>query len=250
MQDGAALANLTKRSTEDLVLDAIQIGHRAKRFSAWFETAAPYLRELRHRLPRRGPNCIAVIQDGVTHNYKWSEFCQEFLGVTSEWVRRLLKYEDVSPDDPDAEPQPEHDDKEPVDSADTHEVSKLAWETLEHKAAASESRYILTIGELRKLLQEIEKVKDKLPPSLIVYCQELEKRLAALDVEPPTSGNNLKVEDDELVSLLPHEPDDKTHKLYRMGYQDGWKHAEQQPWKNYENHRRAVDMWVKDGSHV
>ncbi len=192
------MAYTKKLSTEELVESVILIGQRIKNFDDWFHDHAEYISELRSRLPRRGPNAIGVLCNGRTKVLLWSEFCKEFLGVSNEWVRRLLVARFANPDD-DPVPAPKKKREPRPDSADRKIVSQLSWETLEHKAQTFELRYAQILNELHLLLRQIEEHSGKLPPKLRDYAEEAKKRcLTLFDIEPPAPGNKLELEPDDL----------------------------------------------------
>jgi hypothetical protein len=180
---------------DELVVDVMLIGKNFKSFKDWFHKHAEFVGSLRDRLPQRGPNAIRIKRGGKIQVFTWSEFCLEFFGVSSEWVRRQLLLSEGMKADPQMV-APAKKKKNKPDSADTAVVSKLSWETLEHKAAKSEVRYVSTMAELWSLIKVVRSTEDR--AKQLQYVNDLEKRLAALDLEPPAAGSKMNLLLDEL----------------------------------------------------
>jgi hypothetical protein len=185
---------------DELVVDVMLIGKNFKSFKDWFNKHAEFVWSLRERLPERGPNAIRIKRGDKIQVFTWSEFCLEFFGVSADWVRKqLCTYQGMSeePKLDSATAKPEAKKKEPrPDSADQTVVSRLSLETLENKSAVSELRYLTAISELRSLIKVVQSTEDR--AKQLQYLNDLEKRLAALDLEPPAAGSNLNLLPDEL----------------------------------------------------
>jgi len=190
---------------DELVVDVMLIGKNFKSFKDWFNKHAEFVWSLRERLPQRGPNAIRIKRGDKIQVFTWSEFCLEFFGVSADWVRKqLLAYQGMSeePTLDSATAKPEAKRKEPrPDSADKTVVSRLSLETLENKSAVSELRYLTAMSELRSLIKVVQSTEER--PKQLQYLNDLEKRLAVLDVEPPVPGLKLKLEELELKAALP-----------------------------------------------
>jgi len=200
MPPGNLAAYANNLPMDELVVDVMLIGKNFKSFKDWFHKHAELVWALRDRLPQRGPNAIRIKRGDKTQVFTWSEFCLEFFGVSADWVRKqLCAYQGMSEeptlDSATAKPEAKKKEARP-DSADQTVVSRLSLETLENKSAVSELRYLTAMSELRSLIKVVQSTEDR--AKQLQYLNDLEKRLAALDLEPPAAGSNLNLLPDEL----------------------------------------------------
>jgi hypothetical protein len=170
-------------SREELAMAGVRIGEKFKDFKTWFWAHAELVHALRDSLPKRGPNKIQI--GGWVGN--WGEFCLEFWGVGSEWVRRkLLEFEGMSkfPADEIVDTEEEEEEEEEEGDEEQEQTPTLTDYNKEKALVANLKQLNLTLKveaetarkDLLDLTSDIEKVGEKVPVPISRKAQELAKK--------------------------------------------------------------------------
>lgn len=193
-----------------LVQHNICIGRASQKFRKYFVKNVEFVHALRDSLPVRGRGCkMAIVQDGVTKMYTWSEFCLEFYGVSADWVRKLIKmYGEMQacPNPTPAEPgETEIENEEEI-----HDPSPEAiQQKLEEKAERSERQTDNLLQELSNLIGLIERHKDAVPEELLNAATAAKQRtLPPIPMIPLADTDDLLKEIDAVLPKSTETPAD------------------------------------------
>jgi len=186
-----------------LVQHNICIGRASQKFRKYFAKNVEFVHALRDSLPVRGRGCkIAIVQDGVTKAYTWSEFCLEFYGVSADWVRKLIKMYGEMQACPNPVPVEAEPEDEPDEGEDVIEPSPEAiQQQLEEKKDRAERQTDNLLQELANLIGLIERHKDAVPQELLTAAAKAKERtLPPIPILPlPDTDDLLK----EIDAVLP-----------------------------------------------
>jgi hypothetical protein len=203
---------------EDLLVANIAIGEAFKNFKDWFWQHLEFVRTLRESLPKRGLNRMSITKaDGTTKEYKWSEFCLEFWGVSDSLVRKYLAQADhmhdepefkLGENDPDYVAQPNSEQGETGEDGydKDDEVGKLEQVELRARAQLNEFKATKLVMEIEALIDLLES-EERLSVKANDYIRGLKQRLKHIGCEQEHVGSNLSCNNDELDAVKQSQPE-------------------------------------------